>query len=138
MLTEQQQIEEIYAQYPRKIGKRAAVRAIENAVKRIVATGCKSRGRFSDSIEVRRFLYKKAAEYALSPAGQKSQDPENDYRPHPATWFNQDRFFDDPAEWQKPNGSRNGKHATAAADSETIAQANARIAELGGHSLRAR
>ena len=141
-MTETEQIEAIYHQYPRQVGRRAALKAVENAVKRIVGTVILDHGtpkeRPCDPLTARRLLYKRTAEYAESPAGQKSQDPDHDYRPHPATFFNQDRFFDDPAEWQKPNGSRNGKHATTTADSETIARANAKIAELGGNHLRAR
>ena len=32
---------------------------------------------------------------AASPAGQRGE-----YTPHPSTWFHQDRYFDDPAEWR--------------------------------------
>ena len=129
-MTESEQIEAIYAQYPRKVGKRTAIKAIVKAVKRITANNSTEEG-------ARRWLWKKVREYALSPAGQKSQDPAQDFRPHPATWFNQDRFYDDPAEWQKPNGSRNGKQAVTA-NADQIARANAKIAELGGNHLRAR
>ena len=129
-MTVSQQIDEIYKVYPRKIAPRAAKKAIEKAVLRISANGCTEE-------EARRWLWKKVKEFALSPAGQKPLDPTHDYRPHPTTFFNQDRFFDDPAEWQKPNGSRNGK-SKITATKEQIDRANARIAELGGNSLRAR
>lgn len=130
MLTGQQQIDEIYKVYPRKVAPRAAKKAIENAVKRIVMNGSSEEG-------ARRWLWKKAKEYALSPAGQKPQDRTQDFRPHPSTWFNQERYLDDPAEWQRPNGGKNGKQSTTAS-AEQIARANARVAELSGNPLRAR
>ncbi len=42
-------------------------------------------------------------EFAASPVGQSGE-----FCPHPATWFNGERWTDDPAEWQKTsrNGSR--------------------------------
>jgi hypothetical protein len=105
MLTESQQIDEIYKVYPRKVAPRAAKMAIAKAVVRIAANG-------STLENARRWLWKKTKEYASSPAGQKPPDLDHEFRPHPTTWFNQDRFFDDPAEWQKPNGGKtngNGK-----------------------------
>lgn len=105
MLTESQQIEAIFQAFPRHVGKRAALKAIENAVTRHWTLNTSREA-------TRRWLWKKAKEYALSPAGQKPQDPAQDFRPHPSTFFNQDRFLDDAAEWQKPNGGKtngNGK-----------------------------
>lgn len=135
-MTETEQIAAIYEAYPRKIGKRAALKAIVNAVKRMTAGDGSRKDDPTGPREMRRLLWSKAREYANSPAGRQPTDRAQDFRPHPATWFNGDRFYDDPGEWQKPNGSRNGKHTTA--DSETIARANARIAELGRNHLRAR
>ena len=63
-MTEDEQIAAIYEKYPRHVGRRSALRAIEKAVKRI------ANGAFiADTHDARRFLYKKVAEYALSPAG---------------------------------------------------------------------
>lgn len=100
-----QQEEKIYDAYPRKVGKALALKAIRNAVTRLVA-GSFTEKPMADSDEARRFLWKKTAQYASSPAGSKLEG--EDYRPHPASWFNQERYFDDLAEWQK---SRNGAHA---------------------------
>lgn len=130
MLTEAEQIEAIFQAYPRHIGKRAALKAIEKAVGRHETMNATRES-------TRRWLWKKATEYAKSPAGQKPNDPAQDFRPHPSTFFNQDRFLDDPDEWQKPNGSRNGK-TIVTASTDQIARANAKIAELGGNHLRAR
>jgi hypothetical protein len=71
--------EEIYAAYPRKVGKPAALKAIAKALKETDA----------DLLELTR-AFAKAVEH---------DNP--DYIPHPATWFNQARFNDDPATWSK-------------------------------------
>ena len=131
MLTESEQIASIYGIYPRHVGKRAALKAIENAVKRL--NGGKNNDAPMSALEARRFLYKRAAEYALSPAGQKPPDPAQDYRPHPATWMNQERYFDDPAEWQKPNGGSNGKQIGTKAD-RTVDAVRAAVSQAADHS----
>lgn len=85
----QQDIEAIYAEYPRKVGKGAALKAI--------ALACKKHDP--------EWLIERVRTYAASPAGQAGQ-----FTPHPSTWFNQERFNDDEAEWQRErtNPSRNG------------------------------
>ena len=131
-MTEAEECRKIYESYPRHVAPRAALKAIQRAAERLVREKAQP-----DQHAARRYLWKRATEYSRSPAGQKPPKGSNDYRPHPATWFNQERYFDDPAEWLKPNGVRtNGRTQTA--DSETIARANAKIAELGGNHLRAR
>lgn len=131
-MTEQDQCQKVYLAYPRHVAPRAALKAIQRAAERLVREKAQP-----DEHTARRYLWKRATEYSRSPAGQKPPKGSNDYRPHPATWFNQSRFEDDSTEWLKPNGvNGNGKHATA--DNETIARANAKIAELGGNHLRAR
>ena len=105
-MTDSEQERACYLAYPRHVAPAAAIKAIRKAVDRL-RRGCDEYVAM-DSETARRFLWKKATEYARSPAGQKPPGPE-DFRPHPATWFNQERYFDDPAEWQKPNGGSNGK-----------------------------
>lgn len=76
--------EEAYEKYPRHLGKRAAEKAFERAV-----------GRHWDShSNIAQFIARRAAEFACSDAGKKGK-----YTPHMATWLNQDRFLDDPADW---------------------------------------
>ena len=99
-----EQEEKIYAAYPRKVGRGAAMRAIRSAVNRL-ANGSLSKPAMSPTI-ARRWLWKRATEYAVSEAGDKPAGP--DYRPHPATWFNAERYFDDDSEWAR-NGDGNGK-----------------------------
>ena len=114
-MTPDEQILAIYNIYPRKVGRRAALKAIEAAISRIVPRHKGTRKDASTEedffIAARRWLWKRTAEYAASPAGQ---DPPkghpDDYRPHPATFYNQERYLDDPREWQRPNGGySNGK-----------------------------
>jgi len=95
----------IYETYPRRVGKERALKAIRKAVVRL-EKGDESHEKM-DAYSARRFLWKKVKEYACSPAGAKSQNKNEDFRPHPATWFNDGRYFDERIEWQKPNGGKN-------------------------------
>ena len=88
-------IEDIYRLYPRKVGKRTALKAIGAAVNRVADEGT------PDPVG---YLRAAVTAYAASPAGQPPPSDGTDYRPHPATWFNQGRFDDDRQEWNKPNG----------------------------------
>jgi len=79
-------VEAIYNLYPRKVGKKAALKAITKAVldKALPfdATDLGSR------IE---FLVNRTREYAEE---RLNEDP--NFTPHPATWFNQGRYLDEP------------------------------------------
>lgn len=103
-MTEQEQVEAIRLAYPRRVAPEAARKMIARAAARLV-----KQKRFPDEHSSRRFLYKMAAQFALSPAGRKPDKDQGDYRPYPATWFNAGHYDNDPAEWQKPNGGSNGK-----------------------------
>jgi len=87
-------VEAIYQAYPRRIGRGAALKAIHKAVKRICATGQEPR-------QAQVFLYQRVQAFARSPAGQ-----DGEFTPYPATWFNQGRYDDDPAEWQRKANER--------------------------------
>lgn len=77
--------EGIYLAYPRKVGKPKALSAIRKALNKIPPL----------------VLIEKTRAFA---ACQKGADPQ--FIPHPATWFNQERFNDDPATWKRAtNGS---------------------------------
>ena len=78
---------EIWEAYPRKEAKPTAIRAILTAIDRFP---------FADVLA-------KTKLYAECRAGQ---DPQ--FTPLPATWFNQERFNDDPVLWRKPIGNGNG------------------------------
>ena len=86
-----QQLESIYEAYPRKVGKPAALRAIEKAIKERGAV----------------FVLDATERYAA----KVEEWPQADrcFVPHPATWFNQQRFNDDPATWERNgNGGNHG------------------------------
>jgi hypothetical protein len=80
------QIEEIYLAYPRKIAKAAALKAIRIAVKRM-----QERDANEDAYT---FLLERTRLFAASADGNKGR-----FTPHPATWFNQERYLDDEQEW---------------------------------------
>jgi hypothetical protein len=80
------QEEEIYVAYPKQVGKPAALRAIRRALAKYPSD----------------FLLERTRLYAIT-----CNSPV-DFIPHPSTWFNQERFNDDPATWRRSVGS-NGK-----------------------------
>ncbi len=84
-----QVVEEIYALYPRKIGRPVAIRAIIKALKRTDAG----------------ILKQAVSAYAASMQGQEVQ-----FIPHPATWFNQERFNDDEATWVRKQAGGHKLH----------------------------
>lgn len=71
--------EQIYAEYPLKVGRPDALRAIRRALKAHPFP----------------FLMERTQAYAKFRNGDKA------FMPHPATWFNQERFNDDPSTWGK-------------------------------------
>lgn len=82
---------EIYEAYPRKIGRKAAEHPIRKAIN---AKG------FDNLLQ------------AVQAFARKTVNVEPRYIPHPATWFNQGRYDDDPTEWganaegaQQPTGN---------------------------------
>ncbi|MFL6427869.1 MAG: hypothetical protein ACJ71S_06465 [Acidobacteriaceae bacterium] len=92
-------IEAIYQQYPRKVAKKDALKAIGKAIAMLQASGRTER-------EAQEYLYRRAQAFAKSPAGQNGE-----YTPHPTTWFNRGSFDDDEREWQRPgdNGAADGR-----------------------------
>jgi len=87
--TKTSQLEAIYAEYPKKVGKQAALKAISQALKR---------GATADHLTERTKLYAQA----VSPL-KATEDWQ--YVPHPATWFNQGRYDDDESNWKRPEKS---------------------------------
>jgi hypothetical protein len=74
--------ERIYAEYPNKVGKPDALRAIERCLKNYSAD----------------FLLERTVAFAKARRGDVS------FCPHPSTWFNQERFNDDPSTWTPKTG----------------------------------
>ena len=89
--------EKIYRAYPRKIGKAAAIRAINSAFHRLIAGESQEP---MDGLAANEFLTRAVESFARSPAGNSER-----FTPHPATWFNQSRYLDDPNEWHRSNGN---------------------------------
>lgn len=83
----------IYQAYPRHVGKAKALLAIGKALALIEA-----RNGVPDAAA---WLLERVQAFAKSPSGHAGQ-----FTPHPATWFNQARYDDDPAEWSRNDGSR--------------------------------
>lgn len=77
----------IWSAYPRKVGKQAALRKIEVAIRKIRGRG---------EADPAGWLLARVEKYAKSPAGNRGE-----FTPHPATWFGQGRYDDDDSEWQR-------------------------------------
>jgi hypothetical protein len=83
--------------YPRKVGRGAALKAIAKALATEHAAGREN---------PESWMLAAVREFSDAPAGQPPAKGKDDFRPNPATWFNQERYHDDRATWQhggKPN-----------------------------------
>jgi hypothetical protein len=85
--------EAIYALYPRKVGKTAALKAIEKVLKAGTITELE--------------LQERVRAYSTATAKWSQQD--KTYIPNPSTWFNQGRYMDDPATWIRDPASARKK-----------------------------
>jgi hypothetical protein len=86
--TRKEQAEEIYKLYPRRVGKPAAMRAIQRALKGI------------PFVELKRRVAQLAVMW---------DNADKNFIANPATWFNQERFNDDPSTWMpRKQPERNG------------------------------
>lgn len=75
--------EDIYAAYPRKVGKQGAIKAIQKAIR---------------DVGIDRLL-NDVKTYAEATSRWPAEDRQ--YIPHPATWFNRGSYEDDPKEWTR-------------------------------------
>lgn len=82
-------VDAIYALYPRKVGRLAAVKAIGKAAMLL-------REREPDALA---YLLERVRLYATAVA--MWPESERHYCPHAATWFNQGRYDDNPKEWER-------------------------------------
>lgn len=73
----------LYAAYPRHIGKKAALKAIAKA------------------LEVAPLEKVEAAVNRFKFCTDRWRREDRTFIPHPATWFNEGRYDDDPAEWER-------------------------------------
>lgn len=79
--------EQVYKAYPKKVAKPVALRAIRKALKK----------------HTFEFLLEKTKAFAAV------RGDNLEYVPYPATWFNQDRFNDDPATWRPRDDPRSAQ-----------------------------
>lgn len=86
--------EAVYVAYPRHVGKRDALVAIEKAAGLLTSW----KPRFDSKLKALSFLKERAIAFAMSPAGRRGQ-----MTPHPATWFKRGSYEDDPEEWEHLN-----------------------------------
>jgi hypothetical protein len=86
---------EIYAVYPRHLGKRKAMLEIDRAIRRLEAGETGKKLNYEQAVF---FLLERTSAYARTPAGNRGH-----YTPHPTTWFHQSRYLDEEIEWQEPN-----------------------------------
>ena len=82
--------ERIYREYPRKIARAAAIKAIKSAIKRM-----HERDRNEDAVV---FLLERTRLFAASPACNRGR-----YTPYASTWFNRESYLDDEQEWGVAN-----------------------------------
>jgi len=83
--------ESIYAAYPRKIARDAALRAI--------------RRRIEQGADPTQLL---TATEAFHAATDRWPSDDRQFIPHPATWFNRGSYADDPREWQRAQPDQRG------------------------------
>jgi hypothetical protein len=75
--------ESIYLAYPKHVGKKAALKAIDAALK----------------VKSSEFLLERSK--AFSEAVKLWPAADHQFIPYPATWFNAGRYDDDPSEWER-------------------------------------
>ncbi len=92
--------ERIYQVYPRKVGKAAALKAIDTALRAISKRGM---------LGAAAWLLDRVEKYAASPSGRQGK-----FTPHPAKWFNQARYDDDENEWANTDGNARSQAASPA------------------------
>lgn len=121
------QVGEIYELYPKKCGRRRALKEIEAAIQRVMDGEYLNEKRTrSEAIEG---IKNRTAQFAVSAAGRRGQ-----FTPHPATWFNRSSYLDDPASWS----SEEPVHGPAGPDKPSKAQqrvSHNRAAILSGLGL---
>jgi hypothetical protein len=105
-------VETIYEAYPRKIGKRVALKAITAAIKRGIAP--------EKLLELTR-------QYAEAVKGGDLQ-----FVPHPSTFFNQDRFNDDPSTWRIRSTVKQGPSASIGTANEGSASDYVNVGKITG------
>jgi hypothetical protein len=89
----------IYGLYPRKVGRREALKSIHSALQRIHSKYASLYTQPGNHFNAYEWLKIRVELFAESPAGQHHGLFCGYHPPHPATWFNQERYEDDSEEW---------------------------------------
>ncbi|WP_158789032.1 hypothetical protein [Granulicella sp. L46] len=123
------QVERVYAAYPRHVGKAKAIEAIRKAVVRL---GTGKDFPAMDCATALVFLLEAVVRFAGTPAGNAGK-----FTPYGATWFNQARYFDNEKEWLHGTntGYSAGNGAGALASRALAAREQARAAIENGGSV---
>jgi hypothetical protein len=80
-----------------RVARAEAFKAIEKAIRRLDSGEDSPPGKAIHSIDdAIVYLGQRVKLFASTPTGQAGE-----FTPHPATWFNQKRYLDDDAEWQR-------------------------------------
>ena len=108
-------VEEIWEAYPKKKGKPSGINAITKALKKVDHNT----------------LLEKTKAYADARKGEADQ-----FTPHPATWFNDERFNDDPSTWKSssPNSPRPSADRSTTTTAELMAGKQTEIIDLSQNS----
>ena len=89
--------EAVWAVYPRKVGKKAALKAILRACDDV------KRDFPEQAASPLAYLLDRVTAYKTATDAWSAADRQ--YIPHPSTWFNQGRYQDAPAEWARTHSS---------------------------------
>ena len=120
--------EEIYEAYPRRVGRRYAIKCVIKAIKRIkeeqINTGCSLYDRGIGYEHPAAFLLRRVLEFAASPAGKLKK-----FTPHCSTWMNQERYYDDTAEWHDGQSDSDRKQREEYAKAEKVVSTDAESAD---------
>lgn len=100
--------EAIYEAYPRKVGRKVALTAIQRAIKAITDDPALVVAIYGSP---RAYLLACVQSYAK--ATETWPHADRAFIPHPATWFNQGRYADDPREWASKSGDVSTKPKAA-------------------------
>ena len=92
---------DLYKLYHKHLAPREAVRAIENALKRLPLELKLEGINVGNEIE---WIKEKIAAFRESDAGRNDGLFPGYKPPYPATWFNKSRYLDDQGEWYGTNG----------------------------------
>jgi hypothetical protein len=93
---ESQQCRDIYAAYPKKVGRKAALRSISKALR-----DCKDPA----------MLIERVQQYAAAVRKWTVEDRKK-YIPNPTTWFSQERWADDQSTWKRSTEFANNRERT--------------------------